>query len=805
MTNINKHFLLLFAIFVGLCFNSTLQAQTVQCNVNYMLNPSMEDPSACPNLSTAGTINFAPNWQTSNAASGGQLMVVAPGCFSNRPAGSWPVSSGLNSGASGQKWLGMHTSKPNTNLTAEDIQNTLSQTMPPGSYRITFKSGWVYGTTNFYSQGGGSFNLYGIQPGQANYSTSNYLGNSGAVWNQLTTNNPNWQTYTFVFTSTVPFNRLFFKAIAGSSPTGSYMYFDDFKVEVEIANPILQVVGGDNCIGTSMLEVTNPDPLHNRFNWFVNGVFEATTTTPTYTPISVGNYSVTGSNNGGCPASSNPLNPTTIVNCCTLLDVTIAANMNNVVCFGDTTGELTATATGGTVGSPSDYTYSWDTNPVQTTATISNLAAGTYTVTATDANGCTATDSTTIIEPDTNVSASITSQIDIVCEGLGSLNVEGAGGIPPYSYSIDNGANYVTDGTFTNLAQGTYTVIVLDANGCSTSISTEILINCTDAIADINNTIVDQPVSGNVLTNDEDFEGDNQTVTANTNPANGTVIVNPDGTYTYTPNPGYTGEDTFDYTICDDGNPQACDTATVYIEVLPESGPENEAPIANADTATTNEGTPIDVVVIANDFDPDGDPISITGTTDPANGTVTINPDGTITYTPDPGFTGEDTFGYTICDDGNPELCDTTTVTVTVQNANTPNTTNANDDAYNTTPGADVTGNVLNNDNDIEGDTQTVTTTTVTTTEGVIVNIDPNTGVFTYTPNTGFSGTDSFVYSICDDGNPQACDDATVYILVVDLANTTDAIADINNTIVDQPVSGNVLTNDEDFEGDNQT
>ncbi|CAN0603922.1 unnamed protein product, partial [Ectocarpus sp. 12 AP-2014] len=200
--------------------------------------------------------------------------------------------------------------------------------------------------------------------------------------------------------------------------------------------------------------------------------------------------------------------------------------------------------------------------------------------------------------------------------------------------------------------------------------------------------------------NDEDFEGDNQTVTANTQPANGTVVVNPDGSYTYTPNPGFIGQDTFEYTICDDGNPQACDTATVYIEVLPQGGPENEAPIANADTATTPEGTPIDIVVLANDFDPDADPITITGTTDPANGTVTINPDGTITYTPDPGFIGEDTFTYTICDDGNPQLCDTATVTVTVQPTGYPNTTNANDDAYNTTPTSVLTGNVLLNDND---------------------------------------------------------------------------------------------------------
>ncbi|MEL0653395.1 Ig-like domain-containing protein, partial [Algibacter sp. TI.3.09] len=68
-----------------------------------------------------------------------------------------------------------------------------------------------------------------------------------------------------------------------------------------------------------------------------------------------------------------------------------------------------------------------------------------------------------------------------------------------------------------------------------------------------------------------------------------------------------------------------------------------------------------------------------------------------------------------------------------------------------------------------------------------------------------FVGTDMFTYTICDDNADQACDTATVYITVGGIENTTDAIADINNTFVGQPVTGNVLTNDEDFEGDNQS
>ena len=131
-----------------------------------------------------------------------------------------------------------------------------------------------------------------------------------------------------------------------------------------------------------------------------------------------------------------------------------------------------------------------------------------------------------------------------------------------------------------------------------------------------------------------------ETFTVTTQPTNGTLVFNTDGTYTYTPNADFVGEDTFTYEVCDAGNPVACDTATVTIEVLPNPTSGNEPPVANDDTNTTEVDTPVSGTVIANDFDPDGDTLTVTGNTDPANGTVVVNPDGTYTYTPDPGFTG---------------------------------------------------------------------------------------------------------------------------------------------------------------------
>ncbi len=91
--------------------------------------------------------------------------------------------------------------------------------------------------------------------------------------------------------------------------------------------------------------------------------------------------------------------------------------------------------------------------------------------------------------------------------------------------------------------------------------------NTTDASDDVNVTDMNTPVKGNVLDNDTDAEGHNQKVTDYTQPNNGKVVVNPDGTYTYTPNKGFVGVDTFTYTICDDGTPQACDEATVTITI----------------------------------------------------------------------------------------------------------------------------------------------------------------------------------------------------------------------------------------------
>jgi VCBS repeat-containing protein len=192
--------------------------------------------------------------------------------------------------------------------------------------------------------------------------------------------------------------------------------------------------------------------------------------------------------------------------------------------------------------------------------------------------------------------------------------------------------------------------------------------------------------------------------------------------------------------------------------IVPEG--ENVPPVAGDDSAGTDEDAPVTInkaALLSNDSDPDGGPISIVGFGTPGSGTVVDNGDGTITYTPDADFNGADAFTYTISD-GNGGT-DTATVTVAVAPVNDPPV--AVDDAAVTTVGTPVTGNVLANDTDVDGDALTALAVTPPTHGELVLNAD---GSFTYTPDAGFLGSDSFTY-LAKDGQADS-NEATVTIAV---------------------------------------
>ncbi len=137
----------------------------------------------------------------------------------------------------------------------------------------------------------------------------------------------------------------------------------------------------------------------------------------------------------------------------------------NVLCNGGSTGSMDLTVSGGV----SPYTYSWTGGA--TTQDRSGLAAGTYTVTVTDANACTKTLSTTITEPAGMVLTE--THANVLCNGgsSGSIDLTVSGGVSPYTYSWTGGP---TTQDRSGLAAGTYTVTVADANACTKTLSTTI-------------------------------------------------------------------------------------------------------------------------------------------------------------------------------------------------------------------------------------------------------------------------------------------------------------------------------------------
>ncbi len=340
---------------------------------------------------------------------------------------------------------------------------------------------------------------------------------------------------------------------------------------------------------------------------------------------------------------------------------------------------------------------------------------------------------------------STTFTVTSVSDGSFGIVVTNGFGIATYTpapnFSGTDTFTYVIDDGDGGTATGTVTVVLHPVN------------DPPSAQPDAAATDEDVPVTIDVLANDVDIDSVTLTVVSATAGANGTTVVNGDGTVTYTPNPGFSGVDTFTYTVSDGDR-----VATTFVEV--HVATVNAAPLPLDDAATTDEDEAVVIDVLSNDLDADGDTLTVTSATAGANGSTVVNGDGTVTYTPSAGFSGVDTFTYTVSDGEGGEA--TATVTVTVEAVNAAPV--AVDDAATTNAGTAVTVAVLANDSDEDGDTLVVTSATAGANGSTVVNGD---GTVTYTPSAGFSGVDTFTYTVSDGEGGEATANVTVTVNAV--------------------------------------
>ncbi|EGA70400.1 putative hemolysin, partial [Vibrio sinaloensis DSM 21326] len=304
----------------------------------------------------------------------------------------------------------------------------------------------------------------------------------------------------------------------------------------------------------------------------------------------------------------------------------------------------------------------------------------------------------------------------------------------------------------------------------------------------------DTPVSGQLVATDSD--GDELTYTVSEQPDNGSVDLNEDGSWTYTPDQDYNGGDSFTVVVSDGQG--GTDTITVNIGVTPVNdipviGDENGAPVGDDMSVTTEEDTPVSGKLTATDAD--NDTLTFEKGTDPSNGSVTVDADGNWTYTPNPDYNGNDSFTVVVSD-GNGGT-DTVTVNVGVTPVNDipvigdENGAPVGDDMSVTTEeDTPVSGKLTATDAD--NDTLTFEKGTDPSNGSVTVDADGN---WTYTPNPNYNGNDSFTV-VVSDGNG-GTDTVTVNVGVTPVWDGTpivEIIEDSNNdgTISNTEISGQV-------------
>lgn len=315
---------------------------------------------------------------------------------------------------------------------------------------------------------------------------------------------------------------------------------------------------------------------------------------------------------------------------------------------------------------------------------------------------------------------------------------------------------------------------------------------------DQNTGYINTPIYGNTSTNDDMPGGIYTNAGSPSIPsgANYNFTIDPDGSYTFqTDTPGTY---TFNIQVCSDEVPGDCPVVELKIHVLDRS--VENPPVAYRDYAVVSENSTNNIIPVkANDIPGNvggtlGNPSLVTG---PVNGSVTINGNGEAVYIPTNGFTGTDTFTYTICETPSGLCSGPVIVTVYVQELTSENTTLASDDQFIGGLNTPLSGNILANDTDAEGDTQSVALIDLdgdgvpetapsgsaqdVFQEGVkvgTITVNATTGDIVFTPVTGYKGTVNVAVRIQD--NRGATSQSTVVLIIKEGPDLTPTVRIFN-------------------------
>lgn len=371
------------------------------------------------------------------------------------------------------------------------------------------------------------------------------------------------------------------------------------------------------------------------------------------------------------------------------------------------------------------------TSPINL-STATNVALS-GTLTATDANGDPLTFSV-------GSTAATNGSVVILPDGTFTFTpTAGFNGIATFSYKASDGIATSTDSTVTVSVSAAGNVAPV---GIAQTVSTNL--NTT-----LNGTLTATDANGDTLT----FAAGSVAA------ANGTVTINPDGTFSYVPNTGFTGVDSFSFQAGDGTLVSANTLVTVHVGIT------NSLPVVSPITLTTSTDTALNGTLTATDAD--GDPLTFSvGSTAATNGTIVINPDGTFTFTPTAGFTGIASFSYRASDGLGTSPDATATVNVVAANI----APIANPITVNTTTGVAVNGTLTATD--ANGDPLTFSAGSTAATNGtVVINSD---GTFTFTPTPGFVGIGTFSFK-ANDGTANSAD-AVGTVVISAAVNTAPVV-----------------------------